>query len=445
MLRQLASPNARLPPPKNGPMTLVSPISQRARRAGGQPISHLMHKALAQPELISLAAGFVDPQSLPVDATRQAIDAVLGDPARARAALQYGTTPGYLPLREALVEQLTATDGLPESAGLSAERVVITAGSNQMLHLLADTLFDPGDIVLCAAPTYFVYVGLLHNLGVRSVGIRSDREGLLCEEVDEALHALERQRQLHRVKAIYVVSYYDNPSGATMSLERRRRLVELAKRWSKEHKIHVIEDAAYRELRLEGPALASMLAADPDGDTVIHTQTFSKCFSPGLRVGWAVLPEVLVGPVCEQKGNLDFGSPNFAQHVIAVALEQGLVAEQAQRLRSVYRVKRDAMLAALEQHLGKLGGVRWARPEGGLYVWLELPEHLPTGPDGLLFDRALAEGVLYVPGEYCYAAEGVAVPRNRIRLSYGVQSPERIAAGIAALARAVVSTLEGSR
>jgi 2-aminoadipate transaminase len=424
---------------------LTSSISQRARRAGGQPISQLMHKALAQPELVSLAAGFVDPQTLPVDATRQAIEAVLGDPLRARAALQYGTTPGYLPLREAVVEQLVAADGLTGDTGLSAERVVITAGSNQMLHLLADTLFDPGDIVLCAAPTYFVYVGLLHNLGVRTVGIASDDNGLVPEAVDEALQALERERQLHRVKAIYVVSYFDNPSGTTLSHQRRQQLVELARRWSKEHKIHVIEDAAYRDLRLEGPDLPSLLAADPEGDTVIYTQTFSKSFSPGLRVGWAVLPETLVGPVCELKGNLDFGSPNFAQHVISVALERGLVAEQLGRLRAAYRTKRDAMLEGLERHMRKLPGVRWAHPTGGLYVWLELPEQVATGPDGQLFDQAVAEGVLYVPGEYCYAPEGVPVPRNRIRLSYGVQSPERIRAGIAALARAVGHQLEDCR
>ncbi|HEX4148586.1 MAG TPA: PLP-dependent aminotransferase family protein, partial [Pirellulales bacterium] len=350
-----------------------------------------------------------------------------------------------LPLREALVEQTIAADGLPEGHGLSADRIVISAGSNQMLHLLADTLLDPGDIVLCASPTYFVYVGLLHNLGIRAVGVASDRDGLVSEAVEEVLRSFQRQQQLHRVKAIYVVSYYDNPSGSTLSLERRRQLVEIAKRWSKEHRIYVIEDAAYRELRLEGPALPSLLAADPEGNTVIHTQTFSKSFSPGVRVGWTVLPEVLVGPVCEQKGNLDFGSPNFTQHVMAAALEQGLVADQIERLRAAYRIKRDAMLEALDEHMGPLSGVRWERPEGGLYVWLEVPAELSTGPDGPLFEQALAEGVLYVPGEYCYAAEGVVVPQNRIRLSYGVQSSGRIAAGIAALSRAIVNACEGRR
>lgn len=420
----------------------TSSISQRARRAGGQPISHLMQKALAQPELVSLAAGFVDPHTLPIDPVRQAIELVLSDPLRARAALQYGTTPGYLPLREAVADELIASDSLTGDAAPSADRIVITAGSNQMLHLLAETLLDPGDIVLCAAPTYFVYLGLLHNLGVRTVGVASDADGLVCDAVEETLLALEQQHELHRVKAIYVVSYFDNPSGATLSLERRRHLVELAQRWSKEHKIYVIEDAAYRELRLDGPEVPSMLAADPDGDTVIYTQTFSKSFSPGLRVGWAVLPEPLVAPLCEQKGNLDFGSPNFAQHVIAAALERGLVAEQVLRLRAAYRVKRDAMLAALERHMRRLPGVHWVRPDGGLYVWLTLPEQIATGPEGQLFERALAEGVLYVPGEYCYAPEGMTVPGNRIRLSYGVQSPERIETGIAALARAVGNLLE---
>lgn len=417
-------------------------LSQRARWAGGQPISYLMQRALENPELISLAAGFVDQEALPVDATRTAIEAVLADPRRARAALQYGSTPGYPVLRELIVEQHAKADGRSAAEmDISADDVVLTAGSNQMLHTLADTLFDPGDIVLCAAPTYFVYLGVLRNLGVRAIGVASDDEGLIPEAADEALRKIERAGELHRVRAIYVVSYFDNPSTATLSLERRPQVVELARRWSRSGKIYVIEDAAYRELRYDGSDLPSLRAFDPDGQTVLLTHTFSKSFSPGLRVGWGILPEAVRGPVCEQKGNFDFGSPHFSQHVMAAVLELGLFEPQLARLRTAYREKRAAMLGALDEFMAHIPGVRWRRPEGGLYVWLHVPPQISTGPDGPLFERALAEGVLYVPGEYGFAPEGEAVGKHTMRLSFGVQRPERIARGIAGLARALESCL----
>jgi 2-aminoadipate transaminase len=259
--------------------------------------------------------------------------------------------------------------------------------------------------------------------------------------VDEAFRKAERAGELHRVKAIYVVSYFDNPSTATLSLERRPQIVELAQRWSRAHTIHVIDDAAYRELRYDGPDLPSLRSFDADGETVIYTHTFSKSFSPGMRVGWGILPASLIEPVCEQKGNLDFGSPHFNQHIMATVLDERLLEPHLERLRQAYRAKRDAMLSALNEHLASLPGVRWARPDGGLYVWLELPAEISAGVDGPLFERALAAGVIYVPGEFCYAAEGVPVARNTIRLSFGVQTPERIREGVKALASALREAL----
>src|SRR5688572_21341282 len=180
-------------------------LSQRALRAGGQPISVLMQQALANPELISLAAGFVDQATLPVDPTRQALDVLLSDPQRGRAALQYGTTPGFLPLREQMLERLQAADGRPATeARLSVEQVILTAGSNELLHLVVDTLCEPGDIVLCGAPTYFVFLGALANFGVRSIGVTSDDDGLVPEAVEEELARRRAAGDLARVKAIYV-------------------------------------------------------------------------------------------------------------------------------------------------------------------------------------------------------------------------------------------------
>jgi len=449
MLRPLQTP----PPPQleTPPMpvaagSIAEGLSRRALAAGGQPIGYLMHKALAHPELISLAAGFVDQASLPVDAASLALQTVFADPRRARTALQYGTTPGHMPLREAVLAQLVADDlaaGAPTDAvrDISVEQVVISAGSNQMLHLLADTLLDPGDIVLCAAPTYFVFLGILQNLGVRSVGVATDEGGLIPEALEDALRRLDKAGDLPRVKALYVVSYFDNPASTTTAGDRRGPIVELVKRWSRRTKIRILEDAAYRALRYAGPDLPSLRAFDCEGDTVIHTQTFSKSFAPGIRVGWGILPRELVEPVCDQKGNIDFGSANLNQQLMAAVLEEGLFVPHGDKLREMYRQKQAAMLSAADEFLAPLAGVRWMRPDGGLYVWLQLPEELPAGPSGPLFDAAVEQGVLYVPGEYFYPSEGEPVARNTIRLSFGMQSPERIRLGIEGLARAINSVM----
>ncbi|MGH7140541.1 MAG: aminotransferase class I/II-fold pyridoxal phosphate-dependent enzyme, partial [Pirellulales bacterium] len=183
-------------------MSHAARFSLRARCAAGQPISELMHQALAHPHLVSLAAGFVDQQSLPVEETRQALAALLAEPFEARAALQYGTTPGFAPLRERLLADLAEADGQTiAETGLSADRVLLTAGSNELLHLVTDTICDPGDVVLCTSPTYFVYSAILKNLGVQSYGVASDQQGLIPEALAGAFARLHREGRLARIKA----------------------------------------------------------------------------------------------------------------------------------------------------------------------------------------------------------------------------------------------------
>ena len=398
-------------------------LSQRAAWAEGQPISELMSRALAEPDLISLAAGFVDQQTLPVEPTRAAMESLLASEDAARAALQYGTTPGSLALREALLARFLSSDACCHD--LSTDQLVVTAGSNQLLHLVSESILDPGDIVLCSAPTYFVYLGTLSNLGAQSLGVLIDQYGMVPEALEATLQRLRDVGQLKRVKAIYLVPYFDNPCGITMPLERRARIVEIAKRWSHEHPIHVIADEAYRDLHYEGLNVPSTLTVDDEGDTVIVTGTFSKSFSPGIRVGWGMLPRHLVGPVCSQKGNIDFGSPNFSQHLMAHVMEQGLLEPHLSRIRDGYRTKLRAMLSALDEHFAGIDGVKWLRPNGGLYVWMQLPEEIPASPNGPLFETAIQEGVLYVPGAYCYPTSGEPVRHNTLRLSFGVQTPRR--------------------
>ncbi len=420
-------------------------LSQRASWAGDQPISQLMHKALSHPELISLAAGFVDQDTLPVDLMRQAVDSLLSDRRRGQAALQYGMNTGHGPLKEIALQRWREADGNPESErGVNVDHMLITAGSNELLHLIGDTLCDPGDIILVASPCYFVYLGLTGNLGVRTIGVASDEQGMIPEALDESLQQIDRNGELARVKAIYLTTYFNNPSTESLAIERRGPIVEMAKRWSRSFPIRIIEDAAYRELRYSTDDIPSLRSFDTEGDTVIVAQTFSKSFSPGIRVGFGILPPDLIAPCAAQKGNIDFGAPNFTQCVLTEVFHLGLFEDHLENLRQGYQAKRNAMVAACDEHLAPLDGVSFTRPDGGLYVWLTLPETVDAGPASPLFEFALNEGMLYVPGEYCYASEGVSIKRHQIRLSFGVQSCEGIREGIAALARAVRSVNDSS-
>ncbi len=417
------------------------PFSARARRTRRQPISGLMAQAVQNPDVISLAAGLVDYATLPAsEATALSREMFGDDRAAARAALQYGTTEGLLPLREALLAHLADLDGLDAAdTGATPDDLVVATGSQQLLFILGDVLVDPGDIVVTSWPSYFVYTGTLEALGAQVRCVDMDADGMVPEALQRLLADLEAEGALERVKIVYLVSYHQNPTGITLAGDRRGRIVEIVRRFSRTHRILIIEDAAYRELTFEGRPPPSMKRFDTDNAHVAVLATFSKTFSPGLKVGYGLLPTDLVEPVVLQKGNHDFGSANVCQHLLLRAMATGAYARHVERLRGRYAEKRDAMLQALQDHLGDLAPpVHWTRPAGGLYVFLTLPERLQTHARSPLFARALEEGVLYVPGEYCYAADPAReTPQNTLRLSYGVCETDAIREGVAALARAV--------
>lgn len=413
-------------------------LSRRATSVSSEPLAaSLMANAIAHPHLISLAAGFVDRATLPAEPTQSALEAIFADDDKTRAALQYGNTNGYLPLRNAVLERLREADGRAAAElNIAPEQIVLTAGSNQLLFLISDAICDPGDIILCASPTYYVYLDSLRNLGVRAIGVASDEFGLIPEALEAEIDRLEKIGELDRVKSIYLTSYFDNPCGATTPGDRRRKIVELAKRHSKKHPIYVIEDAAYRELRYSGVDEPSMRSFDEDGSTVIYAGTFSKSFSPGIRVGWGMLPPSLTPAVLAMKGNIDFGSPHFNQVLMSTVLERNLFDPHLERLRTNYRKKLQATLSAAEELLRPLGA-QWAEPTGGLYLWLEMPEEIDAGLDGRLFDLAVEEGALYIPGDRCFPEWGEPAKKNSLRLSFGVPDCETIRRGIEALARAI--------
>jgi 2-aminoadipate transaminase len=414
-------------------------LSIRARQTEDQPISYFMKAAVEHPNLISLAAGLVDQESLPTEDAKAAFDEILADPALGRAALQYGTTEGYAPLRDKILAHHLGLEGQTRAeSGLSASDVVVSTGSQQLLYLIGEMLLDPGDIVIAEAPSYFVYHGTLASLGVRVLQVPMDDSGMDTDALAELLARLDRDGELPRVKMIYVIDYFQNPSGRTMSLERRQRLVELARKYSKHRTLYILEDAAYRELRYDGDDLPSIKRFDTDNRHVLLTMTFSKPMAPGFKTGYGILPTDLVQPLLRFKGNHDFGSSNLNQYVLDRLLEKGDYYRHVDHLRDVYREKRDAMLAALEAEFPAVTGATWTRPDGGLYVWIRFPDGLETGPDSPLMKAALAEEVLYVPGEFCYV-KGPGRVRTEARLSFGVSTPDRIREGIARLARAARS------
>lgn len=430
----------KLPDPK---------LSRRRLWCHGQPISYLMQQGVENPNVISLAAGLVDSATLPAKETFAAVDSLLREQNRGSEVLQYGTTPGPAPVRRVMLEHLARLERCDvDELGIDVDQMILTTGSQQFLSLIGEILLDPGDICLVAAPTYFVFLGLLTGLGARAIRVETDDDGMRPDALDAELSRLSEAGELHRVKMIYVVSYFENPSGVSLAEERRGEIVEIAKRWSRQQRILVLEDAAYRELHYDGPERPSVWSFDGPRESVILTQTFSKSFSPGLRVGFGVVPKELVEPICDRKGNEDFGSANFNQQIIAEVIRNGSYVAHVNDLQNSYRKKRDAMLAAADRHFADIPGVEWVHPHGGLYVWMTLPETIDTGFDSRLFHQAAkVEQVMYVPGDICYAEEAAAGrtsksarrerPRNQMRLSFGVQDVAGIAEGMRRLANAV--------
>jgi 2-aminoadipate transaminase len=278
---------------------------------------------------------------------------------------------------------------------------------------------------------------VLQSHGVRVVPVPMDAGGMDLDALDARLAELNRRGELGRVKLIYTVDYFQNPTGLTLAADRRPRLVEIARKYSTAHRILVLEDAAYRELRYGGPDLPSVKKFDPTNEFVAYASTFSKPCAPGLKLGYALLPSDLVAPILHLKGNHDFGSANLAQHVVDRLMATGAFDRHVETLRDVYRAKRDAMLAALDAEFGDVPGASWTVPAGGLYVWLTLPDGVDAGPNGPLVPAALEAGVLYVPGEFGHVAdEAGRLPRNECRLSFGVADPGQLREGVRRLRKA---------
>ena len=442
---------------------MKSALSALARRTEEPPISWLMHVALAHPKLISLAAGFTDNPSLPVREVRELAREIFSSDKTGRPALQYGTTLGDPKLREATAQHLRRLDGA--AAGnktYSTNRVIITSGSQQLLYMTTEALCDTGDIVLVEDPTYFVYLGIAQSHGLRARGVRLAADGLDLAHLERVLESLKRSGELRRVKLLYLVSYFQNPTGITTSFAKKIGALKLLKKYERAagHPIYLVEDAAYRELcfstemngrdalprvqadrqvgptngRMPGGDEKSALAARGFEDRVIYTGTYSKPFATGVRVGFGVLPEPVFTAVERIKGNHDFGTANLLQQILARAIVSGRYDRHGAVLRKRYAHKARAMRAALEKHFPP--EVKWDLPGGGLYFWARLPSGMKSGVKSKVFRAALANDVLYVPGILCYADDPTRrKPDNEMRISFGSASEENIREGIKRLGK----------
>jgi 2-aminoadipate transaminase len=411
----------------------TSALSALGRRTALPPISWLMQTALTRPKLISLAAGFTDNATLPAEISRKLLNEILRAPKTGRPALQYGITAGETNLRQLTARHLQKLDGADDRAH-SPERVMITGGSQQLLYMTLEALCDEGDIILVEDPTYFVFLSILQSQGIRARGVRLERDGVDLVHLEKTLERLKKAGELRRVKALYLVSYFQNPTGATTSFAKKAGALKILKKFEQfaGHPIYLLEDAAYRELRFDGPDTPSALMVPGAGRNVIYTGTYSKPYAPGARVGFGILPEPLFTAVQRIKGNHDFGTANLLQQLLARALETGLYDKHVARVRTNYARKARVMKQALAEHFP--ASVEIWESGGGLYFWARLPKGISAGVNSKVFQTALKANVLYVPGELCYADDpSRAKPDNEMRISFGSANEENIRKGIARL------------
>jgi 2-aminoadipate transaminase len=393
-------------------------LSRRARQAGTEPLLQGMDRA---GQRISFSFGFPDPASLPADEVAAVTTRVLGE--RGHAALQYGDYVGYSGLIDALIAKLSRDQGIHARR----ENIIITAGGSQAIDLLLDVLIDWGDTIVSEMPTWVGAVQAFHSAGANIVSIPVDSEGIDVTALDRELHRLRAHGAIP--KFIYANANFQNPTGATMSLKRRQDLLALARGAN----TLLIEDDAYFDLRYDGEALPTIYSLD-DGGSVVYMGTLSKTMGPGMRLGWLVGPAELIRRVSALK--VDGGTNVFGAHVAADWLPEKLL-PHVQRLRDVYRRRRDLMLAALERHMPP--GSTWTIPHGGFFIWLTLPPAIDTKR---MLPQVQERGVEFLPGPACFADTAGA---NQLRLSYSFVEDDLIEPGIRVIGEVASADLREAR
>lgn len=376
-------------------------------------------KVTQRPEVISFAGGLPAPELFPVKTLAAATQKVFEEDGM--RALQYSTTEGHAPLRRKIAERMRAT----WDAHVTPEQILVTSGSQQGLDLTGKLLLDEGDVVLCESPTYLGAISAWNVVRPRWVEVSTDDDGMDPAALEETLRAYPA------AKAIYVIPNFQNPSGRTWSLERRRRFMEIVEK----HDIWVVEDNPYGELRLEGTSIPSLKSMDRRG-RVLALGTFSKVFCPGLRIAWIAAENPAYEKLVILKQGADLQTSTLGQLQVDRYLDENDLDADIARILPVYRERRDAMLAALDVEMP--AGVRWTRPAGGLFLWMTLPEKLSART---LLEECVRQNVAFVPGGAFYPNGG---HENTLRLNYSNMPIERIREGVRRLASAVVKEMERS-
>jgi 2-aminoadipate transaminase len=379
-----------------------------------------LFKLLGKPGIISFAGGFPDSAMFDVDGIKAAADQALKE--EPGAALQYGATEGYQPLRE----QLAAFMATKGAADVTAQQLIVTTGSQQALDLLAKTMISPGDKVIVEGPTFLATIQCFRLYGAELISAPIDENG-----VDTA--ALEKLIAEHKPKMVYLIPTFGNPSGATLSLERRKKVLELAA----QYETLVVEDDPYGDLyfgEAPPPSLLALSSQVPGSRAwLAHCGSMSKVLSPGLRVGWLIAPDELLAKATMCKQFSDAHTSTFAQATAAQYLKAGRMPATLARVREVYAQRAQAMCDALRQDLGN--AVEFVQPKGGLFVWVRLTGAGGKVADGnVLAKRAIEKGVAFVPGTPFFCANP---DHATLRLSFATADEAKIREGVARLAQAL--------
>ncbi len=358
--------------------------------------------------IYSFAGGYPSAETFPLEEIRQTMSEVIDK--YVGKAFQYGATQGVPELREAVAERCV----------VPVERVQITSSSQQGIDVCTRVLVDPGDVILTSSPSY---LGALQSFrsyraDIRGVAHDADTDAFKAE-YERVIAQVEAEGK--KIKFLYMIPDFQNPSGESLTLQERRMLVSLAQK----HDFLIVEDSPYRELRYEGEPIPTMYSLDPD--RVIHLGSFSKIFAPGFRLGWAIAHPDILDKIYVCKQSLDLCPPIFDQYVAAEFLKSGRLDANLKKSIELYRSKRDLLLSQLEEHMPE--GITWTHPEGGLFLFLTMPE----GFDAVRFyDRALDAGVAYVAGEF-FHSDGSG--KNTMRMNFSFMSPQKIKEGVELLAR----------
>ena len=367
-------------------------------------------KLTTQPEIISFAGGLPAPEFFPIEELKKVDVAVLEKDGR--AAVQYSTTEGYLPLREKIAEHMKSSFGV----GCTAEEIIITSGSQQGLSLLSQVFLDTDDVVLVESPTYLGALNAFSLQGPKFIAVPTDEKGIIPEELDKIL-----QEHGKNVRLMYVIPEFQNPTGITWPLERRKAFLKLVEQYD----FPILEDDPYGELRYDGEKVPSLKSLDTKGQ-VIFLGSFSKIFLPGLRVAWMVADPVILDKVIKLKQAVDLQSSTFAQRQAYYYMTMYDIDAHVKNLVEVYGKRRTLMYNTMKEYFPK--EVSFTYPEGGLFTWVTLPEGMDATE---MMPKVLEKKVAYVPGGPFYPNGG---HRNHFRLNYSNMPDDRIVEGVKRLA-----------